>query len=109
MRDDGLGPRVVNLGSPRGWQYIGISELEILKVRLHRDGTITGGIQRPRGIVGPHQNHFGRILPLVLFELTVGEVGWLCFKPRRPWVLEEVTAVTLAPMLWIDAQPLFYG
>lgn len=78
-------------------------------MRLHRDGSMTGGVQRPRGIVGPSQNHIGHILPLLMFELVVGEAGWLRFKPRHPWVLEEFTAVTLAPILWIDAQPLIYG
>ncbi|MBG6214286.1 hypothetical protein RCH23_002108 [Cryobacterium sp. CAN_C3] len=105
--DDVLGPSQVDLSSPRGYQYVGITELEIMKVRVHRDGTITGGVQRARAI-GPQAKHVGHILPLLLFEIVVGEVGWLRFKPRRPWVSEELTAVTLAPILWIDAQPLPY-
>jgi hypothetical protein len=109
MMDDGLGPVHVDLGSPRGFQYIAVTELEIMKVRVHRDGSITGGIQCARGSIGPQARHVGHILPLVLFEMVVGEVGWLRFKPRRPWVTEELTAVTLAPILWIDAQPLRYG
>ncbi|TFC26425.1 hypothetical protein E3O53_07925 [Cryobacterium sp. TMT2-18-3] len=107
MMDDGLGPSRADISSPR-FQYIGVTELEVMKIRLHNDGTITGGIQRLRGAMGPHASYIGHILPLLLFEMVVGEVGWLRFKPRRPWVGEELTAVTLAPVLWIDAQPLPY-
>lgn len=108
MMDDSLGPSRVDISSPRGYQFIGITELEIMKVRVHRDGTITGGVQRARGAIGPQAKHVGHILPLVLFEMVVGEAGWLRFKPRRPWVSAELTAVTLAPILWIDAQALPY-
>ena len=108
MMYGGLGPDHVDLAAERGFQYVAITELEAVKVRLHHDGTITGGVQVLRGVMGPHANFVGHILPLVLFELVVGEVGWLCFKPRRPWVREEFTAATLAPILWIDAQMIRY-
>ena len=108
MMNGGLGPDRVDLSAERGFQYVAITELEAVKVRLHFDGTITGGIQRFHGTMGPHASYVGHILPLVFFELVVGEVGWLQFKPRRPWVREEVTAATLAPIVWIDTQPIWY-
>ncbi|WP_327017190.1 hypothetical protein [Cryobacterium sp. MP_3.1] len=72
------------MASPRGFEYLAVTQLEILKIRLHRDGAITGGIQRSRaGILGPHQNYIGHILPLVIFEMVVGEVDWLTAEDLR--------------------------
>ncbi|MEB0303861.1 MULTISPECIES: hypothetical protein [unclassified Cryobacterium] len=102
--DNGLGPRLINLGSLRGWSYTAITDAEIVVVRIYKNGSIKIGRGVARGSSGPHLTADGRMYAVDLFELAKGACGWWSF--RDPDDVTGEVGTTAAPILWIDAEPL---
>ena len=102
--DNGLGPKMVNLSSLRGWSYTAITDAEIVVVRIYMNGSIKLGRGVARGSAGPHKLTDGRMYSVDLFELAKGEIGWWTWRDPDDQIGEG--GETSAPVLWIDAEPL---
>lgn len=101
MRDDGTGPRHIDISSPRGTRYTVVTTAEIVSVHLSTTGAIRAGrAPRPDG-AGGHLNSDGKILPLELFEFTVGEPGYVRWAEPDLWI---GGGFETAVVLWIDAE-----
>jgi hypothetical protein len=101
MRDDGTGPRHIDIASPRGTRYTVVTAEEIVTVHLRTNGAIRAGrAPRPDG-AGTSLNSDGKILPLEMFEFVVGETGYVRWAEPDTWI---GCGFETAVVLWIDAE-----